>query len=624
MKVAIVGSGISGLTAAYALREHHQVTLFEREDQRRRPRQDRARRDAGRPDPGGHRLHRLQRADVPAVHRPARRARRRDATDRHVPGLGLPAPAASSSARAAPAASSPARPPSDPPSGGCFATCSASTATRGAILDGAGAARATLGDYLDDRGFGESFRDTSWSRSCRPSGPPRRTGSLDFPVDYLLRFLDNHGLIGVRRALRVADVARRLDGVRATGSSARCRGRRAGGRPVAGGRARRAPASTVATAAAAASTSTRWSWPPTPTTPWPARDADDRERAALGGFDYTDQPRSSSTPTSESCPADRRAGVVERRRGRLPRPAAALTMTYHMNRLQSLAGPARTSCRSTRATGSAPDRVDRRARVEPPALHVPDARRAGRPSGAAGPSADLLRGAHLGLRVPRGWLPVRLRGRGDDRRTPRGGGGMRSHLLEGTVAIGARGRRLRARARRLLPGARPRRARRGRPRAPPRQPQPARTCSPSATRDHWPPPATDLRASVLRPPARRGRGPDRLADHARHEPARPRLRLQPGQLLPLPRRGGRLRVVIVEVHNTHLERHLYTLRPRDDGRPVPAVDGEGVLRLAVHRHGRRLHGPRPDDGRTACASASTSGRTTRPLLARASSCAAAR
>ena len=29
--------------------------------------------------------------------------------------------------------------------------------------------------------------------------------------------------------------------------------------------------------------------------------------------------------------------------------------------------------------------------------------------------------------------------------------------------------------------------------------------------------------------------------------------------------GGSLRVVIVEVHNTHLERHLYTLVPRDDG-----------------------------------------------------------
>ena len=40
---------------------------------------------------------------------------------------------------------------------------------------------------------------------------------------------------------------------------------------------------------------------------------------------------------------------------------------------------------------------------------------------------------------------------------------------------------------------------------------------------------------VHRSPARPGRGPARLADHARHQPARRRLRLQSGQLLPLPR-----------------------------------------------------------------------------------------
>ena len=47
---------------------------------------------------------------------------------------------------------------------------------------------------------------------------------------------------------------------------------------------------------------------------------------------------------------------------------------------------------------------------------------------------------------------------------------------------------------------------------------------------------------------------------------------------------GVLRVVVVEVHNTHGERHLYTLRPRDDGlADVRGRDGQGVLRLAVHR-----------------------------------------
>ena len=49
--------------------------------------------------------------------------------------------------------------------------------------------------------------------------------------------------------------------------------------------------------------------------------------------------------------------------------------------------------------------------------------------------------------------------------------------------------------------------------------------------------------------------------------------------------AGELRVVVVEVHNTHGERHLYTLRPAGRGGRVRGGDGQGVLRLAVHRDG---------------------------------------
>jgi DUF1365 family protein len=83
--------------------------------------------------------------------------------------------------------------------------------------------------------------------------------------------------------------------------------------------------------------------------------------------------------------------------------------------------------------------------------------------------------------------------------------------------------------------------------------------------DHWPAPATDLRATVLQ--------------HLRsigEDPAGWRVTLvtnlrvlgyvfNPASFYLCRDAEGVLRVVVVEVHNTHLERHLYTLRPGSSG-----------------------------------------------------------
>ena len=94
----------------------------------------------------------------------------------------------------------------------------------------------------------------------------------------------------------------------------------------------------------------------------------------------------------------------------------------------------------------------------------------------------------------------------------------------------------------------------------------------------------DLRAAFLEHLRAHGEDPERLADHARHEPARARLRVQPGQLLPVPRRGRRRSGSWSWRSTTRTASAISTRCGRVTGpRRSSRLDGQGVLRLAVHR-----------------------------------------
>ena len=96
MRIAVIGSGISGMAAAYYLSRKHEVFLFEKEPRLGGHTHTVTVESSQRPAGGGHGVHRPQRPHISEPGKAVCRTGRRDSAERHVVRRGLPKNADSS------------------------------------------------------------------------------------------------------------------------------------------------------------------------------------------------------------------------------------------------------------------------------------------------------------------------------------------------------------------------------------------------------------------------------------------------------------------------------------------------------------------------------------------------
>ncbi len=186
MKIAVIGTGISGLGAAYALSKGHEVELFERDDRAGGHSNTVEHMVAGRTLRARHRLHRPQRGHLPEPRPPLPRARRAHAAvgDELLGRL------------------RPARPRvlgRRPPLTRLTLEIARFLRLGSRALDDPRCAEWSLSRYVAEEGYSPRFRDHFLVPLCAALWSTAPSQTLDFPLVYAVRFFANHGILGFRR-----------------------------------------------------------------------------------------------------------------------------------------------------------------------------------------------------------------------------------------------------------------------------------------------------------------------------------------------------------------------------------------------------------------------------------------